>query len=163
MLELANANQWAPNVLALLLIWMTGSSLWVHPDYLAYFNELAGSRPENVLVDSDLDWGQDMKRLSKRLQEAGPPFVTFTPLADPGLTQVLGFPPVRTSDVPVPSPGWNAVSLTQLKSRRLRLLNTHPEIIPWPDLTPPGERVGRGIMLWYFPPGSPWRGPGMPR
>jgi hypothetical protein len=95
-----------------------------------------------------------MKRLSQRLREAGAPFVTFTPLADPELPQALGFPPVRASDVAVPSTGWNAVSLTQWKSRRLRLLNTHPEVIAWPNLAPPGEHVGRGIMLWYLPPGS---------
>jgi Dolichyl-phosphate-mannose-protein mannosyltransferase len=154
MLELGETRKWIRGSLAVLLVWMAVSSLWTHPDYLAYFNELAGNRPENVLLDSDLDWGQDMKRLSKRLRDAGAPFVTFTPLADPGLPQVLGLPPVRASDVPIPSPGWNAVSLTQWKSRRLRLLNTHPEVTPWPDLAPPGERVGRGIMLWYFPPGS---------
>jgi hypothetical protein len=154
MLELGEASKWTRGILAVLLVWMGVSSLLAHPDYLAYFNELAGSKPENILLDSDLDWGQDMKRLSKRLREAGAPFVTFTPLSDAGLPRVLGFPPIRASDVPIPSPGWNAVSLTQWKSRRLRLLNTHPEVIPWPDLAPPGERVGRGIMLWYFPPGS---------
>jgi 4-amino-4-deoxy-L-arabinose transferase-like glycosyltransferase len=154
MLELAVASKWTSGSWAVLLLWMAGGSLWIHPDYLAYFNELAGSRPENVLLDSDLDWGQDMKRLSQRLREAGAKFVTFTPLSDPGLPQVLGFPPVRASDVPMPTPGWNAVSLTQWKSRRLRLLNTHPEVTPWPDLAPPGERIGRGIMLWYFPPGT---------
>jgi len=153
-LETAEGIAWPRNTLAILLLWMTVSSALSHPDYLAYFNELAGSKPENILLDSDLDWGQDMKRLAKRLREAGAPFVTFTPLADPGLPQALGFPPIRASDVPIPSPGWNAVSLTQWKSRRLRLLNTHPEVIPWPDLYPPGERIGRGIMLWYFPPGS---------
>ncbi len=153
-LETAESAVWPRNALVVLLLWMTVSSLVSHPDYLAYFNELAGTKPENVLLDSDLDWGQDMKRLAKRLREAGAPFVTFTPLADPGLPRVLGFPPIRGSDVPIPSPGWNAVSLTQWKSRRLRLLNTHPEVIPWPDLVPPGERVGRGIMLWYFSPGS---------
>jgi hypothetical protein len=34
------------------------------PDYLAYFNPVAGPRPERVLVDSNLDWGQDLYRLA---------------------------------------------------------------------------------------------------
>jgi hypothetical protein len=154
MLELGETSKWLRSASAVLLIWLAGSSLLAHPDYLPYFNELAGTRPENVLLDSDLDWGQDMKRLSKRLREEGARYLTFTPFADTELLQVLGFPPVRLSDVPIPSPGWNAVSLTEWKSRRLNLLNTHPEVTPWPDLAPPGERVGRGIMLWYFPPGN---------
>lgn len=154
MMELRPAPKWLGSGLALLLIWMTASSLWTHPDYLAYFNELAGSRPEQILVDSDLDWGQDMKRLARRLREAGAAYVTFTPFADQGLAQELGFPPVRASDVPSPSPGWNAISLTQWKARRLRLLDTHPEVTAWPDLAGPGERIGRGIVLWYYPPAS---------
>ncbi len=154
MLELGETSKWLRLASIVVLIWLAGSSLLAHPDYLPYFNELAGSRPENVLLDSDLDWGQDMKRLAKRLREEGAKYLTFTPFTDTGLLQALGFPPVRLSDVPIPSPGWNAVSLTVWKSRRLNLLNTHPEVTPWPDLAPPGERVGRGIMLWYFRPGS---------
>src|SRR6202044_3917194 len=107
MLELGESNKPIRLALAVLLVWMAVSSLKIHPDYLAYFNELAGSHPENILVDSDLDWGQDMKRLSQRLREAGAPFVTFTPMSDPGLPEVLGFPPIRVSDIPNPSPGWN--------------------------------------------------------
>jgi hypothetical protein len=92
MLELGEANRQLRLALVVLLVWMAVSSLKIHPDYLAYFNELAGSHPENVLVDSDLDWGQDMKRLSRRLREAGAPFVTFTPLADPGIAASAGLP-----------------------------------------------------------------------
>jgi 4-amino-4-deoxy-L-arabinose transferase-like glycosyltransferase len=153
-LELGETSKWLRNGLVVLLLWLAASSLLAHPDYLPYFNELAGGHPENVLLDSDLDWGQDMKRLAKRLKKEGAAYVTFTPFSDGGLLQVLGFPPVQLSDVPIPSPGWNAVSLTVWKSRRLNLLNTHPEITPWPDLAPPGDRVGEGIRLWYFPPGS---------
>jgi hypothetical protein len=46
-------------------IWLLASCLKTYPDYLAFFNELAGG-PENgrrVLVDSNLDWGQDLKGL----------------------------------------------------------------------------------------------------
>lgn len=32
---------------------------YTHPHYLAYFNALAGDAPETILLDSDLDWGQD--------------------------------------------------------------------------------------------------------
>jgi hypothetical protein len=45
-----------------------GSSIYItlrtHPDFLAYFNPLAGANPERVLVDSNLDWGQDLYRLA---------------------------------------------------------------------------------------------------
>ncbi len=57
------------------------SSLAVWPDYLAYFNRLVGG-PSNgyrSLVDSSLDWGQDLPKLKRYLRgapgddDAGPP------------------------------------------------------------------------------------------
>ena len=46
-------------------------SLRFAPDHLAYFNELSGS-PENGdrhLIDSNLDWGQDLYRLQEYLRD----------------------------------------------------------------------------------------------
>ena len=38
-----------------------------HPHYLSYFNELVGGPPRGhlYLADSNIDWGQDLKRLSR--------------------------------------------------------------------------------------------------
>ncbi|HET8548482.1 MAG TPA: glycosyltransferase family 39 protein, partial [Bryobacteraceae bacterium] len=51
----------------LLLAWHGGASALAHPDYTAYFNELAWGEPEWIRVDSDLDWGQNVARLGRRL------------------------------------------------------------------------------------------------
>jgi hypothetical protein len=56
---------------AVLGLWYVGGTLAQHPHHLAYFNELAGG-PSNgwrLLVDSNLDWGQDLKRLAAWLRE----------------------------------------------------------------------------------------------
>lgn len=48
-----------------LACWHVGESLWIRPHYLAYFNQLVGG-PANGwrhLVDSSLDWGQDLPGL----------------------------------------------------------------------------------------------------
>ncbi len=53
-------------VAAVLGLWYGVGTLRVHPHHLAYFNEIAGG-PANgwrLLVDSNLDWGQDLKRLA---------------------------------------------------------------------------------------------------
>jgi 4-amino-4-deoxy-L-arabinose transferase-like glycosyltransferase len=39
------------------------------PTYLSWFSFVAGPHPENVLLDSDLDWGQDLGRLERILAE----------------------------------------------------------------------------------------------
>lgn len=51
----------------LLLSWYGFSSLSVFPHYLCYFNELVGGSENGYeyLVDSNCDWGQDLKRLAQ--------------------------------------------------------------------------------------------------
>jgi hypothetical protein len=131
-----------------LVLWIAGSSLFSHPDYLAYFNELAGSEPEKILVDSDLDWGQDLKRLAARLREVGATDVTFDPYMPGDVEKQLGFPRIHRMNPDAPSPGWNAIGAMLWKESGL---------IHWPDRIPPQERVGKSIFLWYFAPAAPKR------
>ena len=61
----ASPRGWKTLVAGGLIAWHIGESLWIYPHYLAYFNELAGG-PRNGrlhLVDSSLDWGQDLPGL----------------------------------------------------------------------------------------------------
>jgi hypothetical protein len=142
-METAGGRQWLPLTLAGLLVWMAAASLLSHPDYLPYFNELAGSEPEKILVDSDLDWGQDLKRLAARLRELGASDVTFDPYMPGNVEGELGFPRIHPINSAAPSVGWNAIGVTLWKQSGL---------IRWPDLVKPRERVGKSILLWYFPP-----------
>ncbi len=41
------------------------------PQLMAYFNPLAGREPGHALIDSDLDWGQDMLLLERELAARG--------------------------------------------------------------------------------------------
>jgi dolichyl-phosphate-mannose-protein mannosyltransferase len=56
-----------------LLCWQAISVIRVHPSYLAYFNELAGG-PDGgwrYVTDSNIDWGQDLKRLAMFVESRG--------------------------------------------------------------------------------------------
>jgi 4-amino-4-deoxy-L-arabinose transferase-like glycosyltransferase len=58
---------------AVMMAWYLGASCYIHPHYLAYFNELVGG-PNNgykCLVDSNLDWGQDLKGLKSFMLRQG--------------------------------------------------------------------------------------------
>jgi hypothetical protein len=143
--ESGYAKKWIWAALAGLVLWFAASSLLSHPDYLAYFNELAGSEPEKILVDSDLDWGQDLKRLSQRLHEVGATSVGFSGFDYADLEGEHGFPPIHGLDRRGPFEGWNAIGVTGWKEMRL---------VSWPDRFKPTQRVGKGILLWYFPPSN---------
>ena len=149
--ERASRNTWANIALLVLAGWFALTSLAAHPDYLPYFNLIAGDEPERIVADSDLDWGQDMTRLGTRLRELGASSVTFRPLVF-DFYDKRGLPPIDFGSALAPGPGWNAVSITMWKVMRM---GVDPPLRPWPDLATlkPVERVGKGMLLYYVPPG----------
>jgi len=61
------------SILGILILWQAVSVVSIFPSFLAYFNELIGG-PKNgyiYTVDSNLDWGQDLKRLASWTNENG--------------------------------------------------------------------------------------------
>ena len=141
----------------ILLLWMIISVAVHHPDYLAYFNGFAGKHPENILVDSNYDWGQDLKFLAKRLHELG--VEQFSLLSLDGAEKPeyseswYGLPTVKDVDDSVPSVGWTAISPTFAKSFRLQaeLLGRPTVPHPWYEQIAPTERVAT-LQLYYITP-----------
>jgi hypothetical protein len=127
----------------LLLAWAIAESIAAHPDYLAYFNQIAGRHPEAILCESDLDWGQDLHRLSARLQTLGVKevaiqyFGTF-PLEQANLPAHRGVPPYT------PISGYIAISLHDLV-----LQNAHDGSFGWLRKYEPIESIGRSIYLFH--------------
>jgi uncharacterized protein YbdZ (MbtH family) len=122
-----------------LLGWTVISSALAHPDYLAYFNEFGGKDPSRLLVVGDLDWGQDLTRLSAYLRENNIKHISiaYEGFYDP---DSLGLPEtvkLKCGDVPS---GWVAVAV-----RRAR---RYPECWPW---LPGQQRVAVvGKMMWIY-------------
>ncbi len=63
----------AMGIIALLLIWHVTEAAITSPRFLSYFNESGGSTQEGhrLVTDSNYDWGQDLWRLEKTVQENG--------------------------------------------------------------------------------------------
>ena len=140
-----------------LVLWMIVSGAIHHPDYLAYFNGFAGKHPENILVDSNYDWGQDLKFLARRLRQLDAKEVAMASLDGVRRYDYMqswyGLPKIKTVDAMVPAAGWNVISPTVDKSFRERMLNGATGIVPWYDQVPPTERVGP-LFLYYIAPGT---------
>src|SRR5262249_29701538 len=102
---------WRPRSAALALVALLGWQLttlavtW--PDYLASFNELVPG-PRRVLIDSDLDWGQDLKRLTARLAALKVPLVSLAYLGTAELP-LEGLPPYVLLRPDEHATGWIAV------------------------------------------------------
>lgn len=114
-------------------------SLRFAPDHLAYFNELSGG-PENGglhLIDSNLDWGQDLYHLQAYLNEH--------PTENLGLAYFGTIPPATLGTpyrIPPefhPEPGTYAISASLLQGR------------PYSVRKPDGSRHNLGTdALGYF-------------
>ena len=135
-----------------LVLWLTISSVRAHPDYIPYFNELAGAHPENILVDSDLDWGQDMKRLVWKLHELKVDHVYFACLWS-GDDSKIGLPGWDGLEPYHPVKGWVAVSYTNLKLRGLMLAQAagrRDGAYDWLERYQPAVRIGKSILLYHI-------------
>ncbi|MGQ7370431.1 hypothetical protein ACTGW3_12740, partial [Streptococcus suis] len=113
-----------------------------NPDYFPYFNETV-SHPERVLVDSDLDWGQDLRRLERRLAELRVPRVSLAyqgtaDLSKEALPPFVRLPPRQKTT------GWVAINA---------LTREHEAAgYAWLDAYRPVERIGKTIDLYNIPP-----------
>jgi hypothetical protein len=121
--------------------WMIGSSLWICPHSLSYFNELVGGPTggHEHLIDASIDWGQDMfdlKRWYDRHPEARPfhldPYAILAP-------ERFG---IERAPFPKPlCPGWYAISVHRLHEveRNKPFLRLRPI-----------ARVGYSIAIYYL-------------
>jgi hypothetical protein len=146
---------------SILVLWDVESSLRTHPDYLAYFNEVAGSEPQKIVIDSDLDWGQDLWRLRDALRDVGASSFTLGDyFVEPTFWEMekgsLGFPKMQILLAYQPTTGWIAISeytLWTLGEKIRRQSNARDGAFDWLKAYP-YKRVGKSIRLYDLRPSS---------
>ncbi len=147
-------------VLILLLVWHVFGTARIFPHYEAYFNEMAGG-PANghrVLVDSNLDWGQDLPALKQLLESKGidkvnlsyfgtaPPElygIHYQPL--PSFPRFEKGKEEKAYNPYTPLPGWYAISATSL---RLGLYLQNWELYSYFSDMEPAAQAGYSINLY---------------
>ena len=113
-----------------------------HPDYLAYFNQLAGNHPEQILVESDLDWGQDLDRLGVRLRSLGIQQVTIG---------YFGTAPMQEAGLPeyqLLRPNEKVTGYVAISARLANLEYAKSGAYGWLKKYEPIERIGKSIFLY---------------
>jgi Dolichyl-phosphate-mannose-protein mannosyltransferase len=128
-----------------LLSWAIGSSLSIHPHYLSYFNEVVGGldNGQNHLLNSNIDWGQDLLYLKAWLDqhpEARPLFVAYANNVSPRLAGIKEFdmPPRGPTGAPTggaekaaqagPLPGFYAVSVNFIRGAPYWACDRHDQL-----------------------------------
>jgi hypothetical protein len=153
-------RRWVLPLLLVTLIWQVGGTACLFPHYEAFFNLLAGgpASGHEVLVDSNLDWGQDLIALRELMAERGIDEVNlayfgtalpeaygirYQPL--PGFLRFLVGPEVNGYNPYTPPPGWYAISQTSL---RLGLLYQNVDMYAFFRELEPVDRAGYSINLY---------------
>jgi hypothetical protein len=138
-----------------LIGWYVGASCYIHPHYLAYFNELAGG-PDNgykYLVDSNLDWGQDLKGLKSYMQKHGIARINLSYFGtDSPARYGISYDWLPSYGLPNPDPekhkfvpkGWVAISATSLQGVYLG----DSDIYAWFRERKPVAKIGYSIFIY---------------
>ncbi|MDA0839878.1 MAG: glycosyltransferase family 39 protein [Planctomycetota bacterium] len=120
-------------------IWYLVSALFIFPNHLAYFNELGGGPAggRQYLVDSNLDWGQDLIQLRDFLSRRGNPRIklAYFGRTDPKIYGI-DFEPLK----PSPEPGLIVISASFLQGR--------PYLYPLPSDTQPYALAPARQFIW---------------
>jgi hypothetical protein len=147
-------------VVGVLLLWHAASTVNLFPDYEAYFNEFVGGPAggHRVLVDSNLDWGQDLPALKQLMDNQGfakvylsyfgtaPPEkygISYQPL--PSFPRFVSGMEVKAYNPYTPPPGWYAISATSL---RLGLYLENRELYAYFSEKEPVAQAGYSINLY---------------
>ncbi len=127
-----------------LLGWLFIGTTVAHPDYLAWFNEAAGEHPEEIAVDSNLDWGQDVLRLTRVVgqHDISHLWVLYNGNADLARHKLPADGLIPFTSVH----GWVAVSETSLKLGDQARYGGYR----WLDAYKPVRRIGRSIRLYHI-------------
>ena len=135
----------APVALAALVIVAVVPVVRAHPDHLAYFNPIAGRHPERVLVDSNLDWGQDLYRLADEMKRRGITSIrlAYFGTAEPGAAGVMGASALSPHER---ANGWIAASETYLSGEWVE--TAYDWLLPYE----PVAHIGKSMRLYYIAP-----------
>ena len=137
-------------IMGALCVWLAAGSVMAHPDYLADFNLLAMGKPERIVADSDLDWGQDLHRATLMLRERG---VREAWIAYDGTAQPARETGVVYRELPENTRvrGWVVASMRRLYFVGARVqASGKPDPYGWLKTLTPTMRAGRSVVIFEF-------------
>lgn len=145
--------------LVILIVWQISSVLRVFPHFLAYFNELAGGPDKGYVyaADSNLDWGQDLKRLEKWVndREIDKIYIDYFGGGDPEYYLKEKYSPWQGTRDPkeLPKGSYLAVSATFLQGGRglpAPGFNQSSGYYRWLYNYTPIAKIGYSIFVYYI-------------
>lgn len=139
---------------SILILILVAQNLAAYPNYMSYFNETVGG-PKNgykFVTDSNADWGQDLKRLKKFLDEH--PEITKMRLdyfggGDPAYYLGNRYDAWWDSKRPIEN-GWYAISTNFLQGSIYSTEKTENDSYRWLTGKKPIYQIGTSILVYHI-------------
>ena len=153
------ANKETGPGLLLPLLWYPVGSLTIWPDYLAYFNELAGGADNGYryLVDSNLDWGQDLKGLKRFMDDRGIDRIYLSYFGtDSPARYGIQYDWLPSYELENPDPSKTAIDLKRQRYLAISVTNLQGVYMEpntmyrWLDRYTPVAKIGYSIFVYYL-------------
>ncbi|MFA7309087.1 MAG: glycosyltransferase family 39 protein [Patescibacteria group bacterium] len=150
---LGSRFSWRTIFVGLCIIGTVSSVIISAPYYLAYFNELSGGRNSGykLLTDSNLDWGQDLVRLKKFMNDNNIPKIKLDYFGGGLPEHYLGTSYEKWSSQKGETSGWVGVSATYLQNSRWYHIHNNEPDYDWLRSKKPFTIIGGSILIYYIP------------
>ncbi|PIU77888.1 MAG: hypothetical protein COS72_03945 [Candidatus Moranbacteria bacterium CG06_land_8_20_14_3_00_43_56] len=137
-------------VVAVLLLWLVAETAFAYPNYLAYFNETIGGSKNGYkyVTDSNVDWGQDLKRLAKWVDENHVDKIRVDYFGGGDVGHYLGGKATIWHSSSGQEPGWYAISATFLQNSLYYKITEGKPDYQWLRERTPYAQVGHSILIY---------------
>lgn len=141
----------------ILLVWLVADTFRIFPNFMSYYNELAGG-PANgykIAVDSNYDWGQDLIRLQDFVNQNKIDKISVDYFGGGNPRYYLGDKFIPWNSTKGYTSGWYAVSAsirTQAFGTPIKGFNRdEKETYNWLQTYSPVARAGSSIFIYKLP------------
>lgn len=142
-------------LIAVFFLWAILTVIFVYPSFLAYFNEIAGG-PDNGhkwVVDSNLDWGQDILRLAQFIEKNNIKEIKMDYFSGAPAEYYIKTAKIESFNRETPQKGWLAVSATLLQGAcrgNASSCQYNNRAYTWLDFYKPVAKIGYSIFVYYI-------------
>ena len=143
-------------LLGILMTWYIIASILAFPHYISYYNELVGGSENGYkyAVDSNYDWGQDLKRLAQFVEENNIEKINVSYFGGDNTFYRLGdkLNQAWVDEDEEKNQGWIAISTTLLQEKRAIAVpgyDKNATSLSWLNNYEP-IRIGNSIFVYYI-------------
>ncbi|OGZ57422.1 MAG: hypothetical protein A2827_00970 [Candidatus Spechtbacteria bacterium RIFCSPHIGHO2_01_FULL_43_30] len=133
-------------LIASLVMMNAATFVMAYPHYLSYFNIFSGGSDNayKYVVDSNLDWGQDLKRLAQFVEENNINQIKVDYFGGGNVKYYLGDKAILWNSNNGETTGWIAVSATYYQTSRAYAGFSYK----WLDKYEPVKKIGHSIFVY---------------